>query len=297
MEIVSYFLLSGNMLRVMAKLRRLMETVAKQGLKPTQTVVKAYSVLPNLEIDSAAGKVLIKPYDQVFVRKNPTFKLQENVAVQGLIKYPGNYPRLSKDEKLSSYIKRAGGVLPNADLSGAVLIRGDNNFLRDEYLSKSSSGIGGGIVQNDILKNIGKPVSIDLNKALNEKNSVYDIVLQEKDIIYIPEINPFVTVQGVVQAPVKTTFDKDYDRLMFYIDKAGGFGVKPWRNRIYVTYANGKSRRTRNFLFMHFYPKVKEGCTITVPQKQPGKDVGNIVVQSITATIPVIIASLIFKNL
>jgi len=271
---------------------------ARQGLKPTQTIVRSYAVLPNLEIDSAAAKVMIRPYDQVFVRKNPTFKLQENIAIQGLVKYPGNYPRLNKEEKLSSYIKRAGGVLDNADLSGAILIRTENNFLREEYLSKTVSVVdSSGIVHQEVLKNINKPVSIDLYKALKDKNSKYDIVLQEKDVIYIPEINPFVTVQGVVQSPLKITFDKDYDRLMYYIDKAGGFGVRPWRNRIYVTYANGKSRRTRNFLFFHFYPKVKEGCTVTVPEKQSGKDVGNIIIQSVTATIPIIIASIIIKNL
>ncbi|MGG9970319.1 SLBB domain-containing protein [Ferruginibacter sp. SUN002] len=269
---------------------------AKQGLKPTQTVVKSYAVLPNLELDLTSAQVIIKPYDQVFVRKNPEFKLQQNVLIQGLVKYPGNYPRLNKEEKLSSYIKRAGGVLDNADLSGAFLIRGETDFFRDEYLAKKVLDTNG-VIKEEVLGNIGKPVSIDLFKALNEKDSKYDIVLQEKDVIYIPEINPFVTVQGVVQAPVKTTFDKDYNRLMYYVDKAGGFGVKPWRNRIYVTYANGKSRRTRNFLFIHFYPKVKEGCTITVPERKEGKDVGNIIIQSITATIPVIIASLIIKNL
>ena len=52
---------------------------AKQGLKPTRTVVRAFSILPNLSLDSTASKVYLKPYDQIFVRRNPTFELQQNI--------------------------------------------------------------------------------------------------------------------------------------------------------------------------------------------------------------------------
>ncbi|MEO7445445.1 MAG: SLBB domain-containing protein, partial [Ferruginibacter sp.] len=38
---------------------------AQKGLKPTRTVVKSYSISPNLQLDSAASQVILKPYDQV----------------------------------------------------------------------------------------------------------------------------------------------------------------------------------------------------------------------------------------
>ena len=82
---------------------------AQKGLRPTRTVVKSYSIQSNLEIDSSASKVILKPYDQVHVRKNPSFALQENIQIVGLVKYQGSYPRLDKFERLSSYIERAGG--------------------------------------------------------------------------------------------------------------------------------------------------------------------------------------------
>lgn len=271
---------------------------AQKGLKPTQTVVKSYSIQQNLEIDSIAAKVLLKPYDQVFVRTNPTFHLQQNVTIEGMVKYPGNYPRLSKDERLSSFIQRAGGILDNADLTGAILMRNKKDPYRDKFIGSATTiDSNGNVIRNELLSNIDRPVSIDLEKALKEKNTKYDIVIQEKDVIYIPEVNPFVTIQGRVQSPVKITFDKEYNRLMYYIDKAGGFGIKPWRKRIYITYANGKSKRTRNFFFMHFYPKVKEGCTINVPERQEGRDFGNVIVQSITAAVPIIVTAIIIRNL
>ena len=54
-------------------------------------------------LDSIAAKVEIKPYDQVFVRKNPNFEVQENIDIRGMVKYAGKYPRLDKNEKISSY--------------------------------------------------------------------------------------------------------------------------------------------------------------------------------------------------
>ena len=134
-------------------------------------------------------------------------------------------------------------------------------------------------------------MSIDLYRALKYKNSKYDIILQEGDVIFIPEINPFVSVKGTVQSPLKLTFDKEHSNLTYYIDKAGGFGQRPWRKRIFVTYADGKSKRTRNFFFIHFYPKVKEGSVVNVPFRPDGAEITDITLQIITATIPILITT------
>ena len=269
---------------------------AQKGLKPTRTVVKSYSIQSNLDMDSSASKVLLKPYDQVHVRKNPSFALQENIQIVGLVKYQGSYPRLDKFERLSSYIERAGGLLDNANISGALLYRKKSNYLREKILHQLKNDTANKQQQDSLLLNTEEPVSIDLNKALQNKNSKYDVVLQENDIIYIPEVNPFVTVQGKVQSPLKIAYDKDHSSLSYYIDKAGGFGVRPWRKRIFVTYPNGRSKRTKNFFFMHFYPTVEEGCTVTVPDRPEGKDMGNTFVQVLTATIPILITYLLVRK-
>lgn len=271
---------------------------AQQGLKPTRTIVKSYAILPNLQIDSAAAMVQLKPYDQVFVRRNPTFELQQNVEVKGLVKYPGLYPRLSKFETLSSFIERAGGLDDNANIGGAILYRNKTDLMREKVLEKPKLDSNGIILKDSLsetLKSIDEPVSIDLYKALKFKNSKHDIVLQESDIIFIPEINPFITIKGTVQSPLKITFDKEHTKLPYYIDKAGGYGLRPWRRRIYVTYANGKSRRTKNFLFLHFYPKVEEGSMITVPYRPEGAEISDLVKSVIVASIPVILTGIIFK--
>ena len=271
---------------------------AKQGLKPTRTVVRSYGILPNLMVDSAAAFVLLRPFDQVFVRKNPTFELQQNIELKGLVKYPGLYPRLSKFERLSSFVERAGGFKDNANLGGAILFRPKTEYFREKILYKPKLDSLGFPVQDSaaaMVNAIDQPVSIDLHKALKYKNSKHDIVLQENDVVFVPEINPFVTIQGRVQSPLKIAFDKEHTNLMYYIDKAGGFGIRPWKKRAFVTYANGKSKRTKSFLFIRFYPDVDEGSVVSVPAKPEGQEMGEIVTSVLVAAIPVILTGLIFK--
>jgi polysaccharide biosynthesis/export protein len=130
---------------------------------------------------------------------------------------------------------------------------------------------------------------------LKYKNSKFDIVLQENDIIFIPEINPFVSVKGTVQSPLKISFDKEHTNVGYYIDKAGGFGIRPWRSRIYVTYANGKSRRTKNLLFFHFYPRVEEGSVVTIPKRPEGQELTDIAKSTVTTLVPIFITAFLLK--
>jgi protein involved in polysaccharide export with SLBB domain len=274
---------------------------AKREQTPTRVVLKQIKVSPNLDVDSASAKIELKPYDQIYVRKNPTFELQQLVQINGLIKYPGPYPRLSKTEHLSSYIDRAGGITQNADLSGAILYRKKVQYFRENVTKNVTSltdSLGGIIldsVKTDLNTVSQEPVSIDLEKALKYRNSKYDIVLQEGDIIFVPEINPFVSVTGTVQSPLKLTFDKEHTNLLYYIDKAGGYGRRPWKSRIYVQYADGKSRRTKNLFFIHFYPRVAEGSTVNVPYKTEGSQVVDIVKQAGLSIITIVTGVLVAK--
>jgi protein involved in polysaccharide export with SLBB domain len=272
---------------------------SQKGNKPTKTVIQNYSIKTNLELDSVAENVKLKPYDQVFVRRNPTFHLQENIKIEGQVKYPGTYSKLSINERLSSFVERAGGIMENSNAEGAILYRLRDTVVRENPLLKKNrtkfiKDTAGKIVDS-VLFDPSEPVSIDLEKALKYKDSKYDIVLQEGDVIYIPETNPIVTIKGAVQSQLKIYFDKNHSKLGYYIDKAGGFGVRPWRKRIYITYANGKSRRTHNFGFFHFYPKVEEGSIIVVPEKPEGKNLGDFASQVLVTSLPIFMAFLLTR--
>ncbi len=273
---------------------------AQKGLKPTKTVINTYSILPNLELDSITENIRLRPYDQVFVRKNPTFNLQQNIQIEGEVVYQGTYSRIKKDERLSSFIERAGGITENSDPSGAVLYRVRDTLTRENPVLKINRTKyvkdPDGKIIDSVLFDPSEPISIDLAKALKNKNSKYDMVLQEGDLIYVPAVNPVVTVKGDVQTPLlKIFFDEEHTKLNYYIDKAGGFGERPWRKRIYVTYANGRSERTHNFGFFHFYPKVKRGSVVVVPSKPAGKNLGSFVGQLFVSSVPIAIAFLLTR--
>ncbi len=256
---------------------------SQRGIKPTKTIERSYAINQNLDLDSTVERVKLKPYDQVFVRKNPKFNLQQNVKIEGQVLYPGTYPKLDEKERLSSFVVRTGGLRENSDANGAILYRIKDTANHND-------------IADSLYPNSAEKISIDLEKAINNPDTKYDMVLQAGDVIYIPRINPVVSVKGAVQNQLKIFFDKDHTNLGFYIDKAGGFGERPWRKRIYVTHANGKSQKTGNFLFLHFYPKVTEGSVVTVPVKPQNKVVSSTILQSVLATIPILIVYFLTKN-
>lgn len=251
---------------------------SQQGLKPTKTIEKSYSINQNLDLDSVTENIKLKPYDQVFVRKNPRFHLQKNVKIEGQVLYPGTYPKLNENERLSSFMARSGGLRDNSNPTGATLYRKRRQGQMADSLSGSS-----------------EPITIDLQSAINNPHSKYDLVLQDGDVIYIPESNPVVAIKGAVQNQLKIYFDKDHTNLGYYIDQAGGFSERPWRKRIYVTRANGKSEKTHNFGFFHFYPKVKQGSVINVPVRPEGKDFSSSIVQGFISAIPIAFVYLLTK--
>ena len=212
---------------------------AKRRNIPIKTVIRQYSIDPILENDTVAEKIELRPYDQVFVRKNPDFSYQKNVSILGKIKYPGYYSLKEDKERISSVIRRAGGLLPTANVKGATFKRAT----------------------------IGAVILIDLATAIKRPGSKYDIILNESDELTIPELDEVVKITGDVQVPVNVFYDRDKVDYKYYIDLAGGFGDRPWKRKCTVKYANGIVKKAHNYLFFTTYPKVDYGCTLNVPQR------------------------------
>ena len=205
----------------------------KNGVK-----IKIVSINANLEIDEVSENITIKPLDRIYIRKKVEFLPQDKIRIVGEVSYPGEYVLINKSEKISSVIKRAGGLLPTAYPEGSKLIR---------------KGVG--------------PIVINLPDALSKNSLKADLVLRDSDVIIVPSVNDIVTVKGEVQSTVNIKFDKDFQDVNYYIGNAGGFGERPWKSRINIKYQNGRIKKTTNFLFIHKYPKVKEGCIVIVPRK------------------------------
>ena len=275
----------------MIEISRVMEYDSSgKYLVPVSNKTFTYSVNRDLALDSETEDIQLMPFDQVIVRRNPGFNLQQNVRITGEVLYPGQYPKLTPGETLTSFVARAGGLRPNANLSGALLYRvRDSVSNKINPLSRSIAALADSLRGTSQEPNADY-VAIDLAKALQDPGSKYDLAMVAGDVLYIPPVNPVVTIQGVVQNNFKVFFEKGKTGARYYIDQAGGFSQRPWRKRIFVTYANGTSKSTKSFAFLHFYPKVEAGSTITVPQRPEPKGIGERGGQLVTTVVPILIA-------
>ncbi|MDW8347742.1 MAG: SLBB domain-containing protein [Bacteroidia bacterium] len=221
---------------------RILKQKSVNESRVTRVTILTVNVKPDLSIDQEAEKFIMSPYDQVFVRKNPDFNMQENVTITGQVMYPGEYTKIDRTERISSLIERAGGVREkDAYLDGATLTRRNED---DEE----------------------QKVAINLKKALKKPNSRYDIVMREGDVLHIPLLQDFVNVQGAVQTNITVTFDGK-TKYKHYIALAGGFKDNVKRSKCYITYANGMNKPTKNYVLFKKYPKVEPGATLVAVPK------------------------------
>lgn len=224
------------------ELSRVVEEVSETGeIIPVPIIVSSIEVDQNWQEDPTLDQILINPYDQVIVRRNPNFELQESVYVLGEILVDGEYHKTSRNEPLSSFVSRAGGVTNLAYLEGAYIQR----------------------------PNIGQ-ISIKLERALNRPDSKWDIPLLKGDTLMIPPRTDIVTIEGNVLRPgVNVLFEPSKRKLKYYVNLAGGFDRRTKRGQCTVTHADGSVHGVRHFLFIRRYPKIEQGSIVNVPAKPP----------------------------
>lgn len=84
---------------------------------------------------------MLKPYDHIIVRKNPDYFPPKTVSIIGEIKYEGEYSLLSERDRISSVLKRAGGITDLAYLEGATLIRNTEFFQNNDDESQRQENL------------------------------------------------------------------------------------------------------------------------------------------------------------
>ncbi len=218
--------------------------------EPTRVIIQSVSIGKELAIDDAANTFQLQPYDQVFVRNTPEFEYQKNITILGEVKYPGIYTLTSRTETLADIVERAGGLTQWAYAEGATMNRQD--------------------VSSTL---------VFLQKAMENPESKYNYVMREGDIVTIPKAGDLVALKGEIKYPfvgdpgtVVVPFEKGRSARHFIRKYGKNFDDDAQRSETYIVEPNGYVRRTHNFLFIHFYPRVKvKGCQIVVPQKPEDK--------------------------
>jgi protein involved in polysaccharide export with SLBB domain len=229
-------------------------------------------------------KFMLKPFDMISVRSSEGYQVQKQVKLEGEVLYPGIYTIMTKNEKISDLIKRAGGLTPLAYVEGASLKRpgaekvnpDDKNAIdnREEEDKKilnlkraQEAGAKDALQKEEEIKLIQSDlVGIDLKRILTKPQGKYDLIVENGDVIRIPRQLQTVKVTGEVLNPNSIVYSsgKSFKQ---YVNGAGGFTTSALRGGAYIKYANGSVEAASRFLFFNNYPQVKPGSEILVPKR------------------------------
>ena len=304
MSLQSALILSGGLTQQAqgsrVEVSRIMEyDIATNKLKPRRTVVKNIEVGNDLTLSESAEDFILQPFDQVFVRSNPEFEPAENITILGEVKYPGTYSILRKNEKVSSLIKRAGGLTNYAYVDGVKMFRKFNvkESIREESLEMNisddlkksilNSSDVAAVYANEVEEKskaffaeenstkISKEntdiVYLNLDKALKNNESRFNLVLKKGDSIVIPQILDVVHISGELMNLEGNSISAPFftrKRANYYVKNfAGGFSKENDRSNTIVVYPNGIAKKSRNYILFKLSPKVTKGSTIRVASK------------------------------
>lgn len=197
-------------------------------------------------IDGEPGFVL-QPFDEVYVRKNPSYSVQQNVSIEGEAQFPGTYTLSKRNARLTDLLKAAGGITDIAYIKGARLERQANadekarmeaaykmqqEQLQQQLLQLAASSQNSNIMQagtEATKKQLEKfqvpnsyPVGIELDKAISNPQSDANIVLRAGDRLILPRYTATVKINGAVMYPNVVSFQKGKSA-HYYINAAGGY--------------------------------------------------------------------------
>ena len=265
-----------------------------KAISTDSIIAKTYSfaLKEGFVIDGEPGFIL-EPYDQVYVRRSPGYEEQQNVFVEGEVNFPGTYALSKRQTRLSDVIKAAGNPNNMAYIKGARLERHitDEERMRMQEvikMTKMQGGQGDSIDVNKIDFGDRYYVGIQLDKAIENPGSDYDMILRDGDRIIVPQYINTVKISGDVLYP-NTVLYKKGEKAKYYINQAGGFGSNAKKSHTYIVHMNGTVNQ------MGKGDRPTPGCEIIVPTK-PARDATKLTqylaIGTSTASIATMIATI-----
>ncbi|MDI6785734.1 MAG: SLBB domain-containing protein [bacterium] len=233
--------------------------------------------------------IKLEKNDVLFIRMIPEWLAHDTIKLEGEFKLPGEYV-ISKNELLSSVIKRAGGFTEEAFLKGAI-------FIRKSIIKKEEEGIEKLFFEQkmSLLKEEQKIEKINLPKeeenaqlkSLREKEtfirsfleqskkgrmviklteldkcagSKYDISLERGDYLFIPKKPNSVIIIGSVYNP-GAILHKEGAFVNYYLKEVGGITKRADKDAIHIMKVDGSARSS----FLRF-KNIEPGDMIVVPE-------------------------------
>jgi polysaccharide biosynthesis/export protein len=190
----------------------------------------------------SAREVELQAYDNVLILARADWARPRRVVVTGEVTSPGTYTLLTKSDRLSDVLKRAGG-LTNAAYAGGIVF-----YRREGRLGR---------------------IGVDLPALLKDASSRDNLILADGDSIYLPQFSGIVEVQGAVNAPRGVAWVPGA-RLDYYVRAAGGLSRNGEMSRSYVTQPDGsvESIHVRP-LWPDAVPEPRPGSVVYVTEHDP----------------------------
>jgi protein involved in polysaccharide export with SLBB domain len=220
-----------------------------------------------------------------------------SVILEGEVTYPGSYG-LQDGERLSSVLRRAGGLRDTAYPAGAILIRTQVKELEEKTrvelihqieTASASARLGANLSgqdsagllqaasaqQAEVLQRLkSQPASgrlvIHISADINSwANTPADIEMHAGDVLTVPKRPGFVLVSGQVYNASALTFVPGKEA-SWYLRHAGGTNDVANRKEIFVVRANGSviGRRSGEWYGANVLAtRMEPGDVIVVPQK------------------------------
>ena len=232
----------------------------------------------NLNFTSGNSDIVLQPYDVVSITKKVGFTENQIVSITGQVQFSGKYSLISRVERVSDVLKRAGGLIGDAFAKGAFIKR---ESIKADTVSQ---------IMKDSLKKMGltyeaptnvQSIALDIDQILKNPGSYYDLILADKDEIVIPKLDNKITIRGGVLRPITISYRQGLT-LGECISAAGGITENARRNKAYVVYFNGRAKRTKTFGFFRFNPRIEPGSEVVLPEGAARKDVMTSILQYVT---------------
>lgn len=243
--------------------RRIAGGKENPDLKDTIAIILHYNLLSKPE----DAETVLSPFDMVYIRRSAVYKPQQVITIEGQVNYPGSYAMEKNVVRLSDVVSKANGFNMDAYPQGATLTRVltqeemerliiAKNIAKNQMQDSTASTFLDSMLVEDRYN-----IAINLDLAVQNPGSDYDVVLRDGDIIKVPKYNNTVRISGAVLYPNTVTY-KPGANYKYYVSGGGGFSKEAIKRNTYMIHANGNVAIKGSPLF-----KVQPGTEIVVPEK------------------------------
>ena len=229
-------------------------------------------------------KVSLRPLDSVRVRQVFSDRDSGFITIAGQVRYPGTFD-ITRGERLSSILERAGGLTNEAYAYGAVYTRVSAAVSEAEGNAREATELQAGIAAQTTNPNVNATamtylqtlvqtlqkqpalgrVTVTADPAILSVKPNLDMMLEPGDFLYIPKRPSTVAVSGEVLNPGAFQYKPDMS-VDDYLQLAGGTNDAAESSETFIIMPDGSARPASGgmFSFMSSQP-IPPGATIVVP--------------------------------